>query len=113
MMKKGVKFDGVLALIVLFLLIFGLIMITSIGVPKSISLSAPGVLYPNCSDAGVDCYLLFKKHLFRLGAGLIAFFIAYKLVFLVELFYLLTWKIIPPSRFLNWQKKIGQEKSFY
>lgn len=78
-LKKAFSFDNVLALCVFFLLIFGLIMITSIGVPKSISLSAPDVLYPNCSDAGVDCYLLFKKHLFRLGIALIAFLIALKL----------------------------------
>ena len=78
-MRKAFKFDTTLALAVFFLLIFGLIMITSIGVPKSISLSAPGVDYPNCSDATVDCYLLFKKHLFRLLVGGIAFFIALKL----------------------------------
>lgn len=78
-MNKTFKFDTVLALVVLFLLIFGLVMITSIGVPKSIDLSAPNVLYPNCSDEGVDCYLLFKKHLFRLGVGVLAFFIALKL----------------------------------
>jgi cell division protein FtsW len=78
-MKKIFKFDTVLALAVLFLLIFGLIMITSIGVPKSISLSAPDVAYPNCSDDAVDCYLLFKKHLFRLFVGIVSFFIAFKL----------------------------------
>lgn len=78
-MKKVFKFDTVLALAVLFLLIFGLIMITSIGVPKSISLSAPDVLYPNCSDPSVDCYLLFKKHVFRLFVGIVAFMIALKL----------------------------------
>lgn len=78
-MRTVPKFDTVLALVVLFLLIFGLIMITSIGVPKSIALSAPGVLYPNCSDQGVDCYLLFKKHLLRLGIALLAFLVAYKM----------------------------------
>ena len=78
-MKKAFKFDTVLALAVLFLLIFGLVMITSIGVPKSISLSAPDILYPNCGDDSVDCYLLFKKHIFRLFAASIAFFIAFKL----------------------------------
>ena len=78
-MRRALKFDTVLALTVLFLLIVGLIMITSIGVPKSISLSAPGVLYPNCSDAGVDCYLLFKKHLYRLAIALVVFFIAFKI----------------------------------
>lgn len=78
-MKSGFKFDTILALAVLFLLIFGLIMITSIGVPKSIALSAPGVQYPNCSDANVDCYLLFKRHLFRLGLGILMFILAWKL----------------------------------
>jgi len=78
-LKSILKADQTLALAVFLLLIFGLVMITSIGVPKSISLSAPGVLYPNCSDEGVDCYLLFKNHLIRLGIGLVAFFIAFKL----------------------------------
>lgn len=78
-MKNVFKFDTPLFLSVVFLLILGLVMITSIGVPKSIALSAPGVLYPNCSDANVDCYLLFKNHLIRLGIGLFAFYISYKL----------------------------------
>lgn len=78
-MKSILKADHLLALSVFFLLVFGLVMITSIGVPKSIELSAPGILYPNCSDTNVDCYLLFKNHLLRLGVGLLAFFIAYKL----------------------------------
>jgi cell division protein FtsW len=77
-MKKQIKFDTVLALTTLFLVIFGLVMITSIGVPKSISLSAPGIEYPSCSDSAVDCYLLFKKHLFRLIVGIVAFFVALK-----------------------------------
>ncbi|MBP7670940.1 cell division protein FtsW [Candidatus Gracilibacteria bacterium] len=77
--KGGFKFDVILAAAVGFLLLFGLIMITSIGVPKSIMLSAPDILYPSCSDEAVDCYLLFKKHLMRLAAGLLAFLIAYKL----------------------------------
>ncbi len=77
-MKRFFKFDTVLALTVLLLLIFGLIMITSIGVPKSISLSAPDTLYPNCSDENVDCYLLFKKHLIRLSISLICFFVVLK-----------------------------------
>lgn len=78
-MRNVFKFDTPLFLSVVFLLILGLVMITSIGVPKSIALSAPGVLYPNCSDANVDCYLLFKNHLIRLGIGLLAFYIAYRL----------------------------------
>jgi len=78
-MARTPKFDTVLALIVLFLLLFGLVMITSIGVPKSIMLSAPDVLYPSCSDPNVDCYLLFKKHLIRLAIGITAFLLALKL----------------------------------
>ncbi|MBT3865205.1 FtsW/RodA/SpoVE family cell cycle protein, partial [Candidatus Peregrinibacteria bacterium] len=78
-MKSILKADNVLALVVFLLLVFGLIMITSIGVPKSIQLSAPDVLYPNCADDGVDCYLLFKNHIIRLGLALIAFFVAFQL----------------------------------
>lgn len=52
------------------LVIFGLVMIASIGVPKSIQLSAPNLLYPNCGDPQVDCYKLFKGHLLRLVIGL-------------------------------------------
>lgn len=91
-MRKALKFDTTLALTVLFLLIFGLIMITSIGVPKSISLSAPGIDYPNCSDEGVDCYLLFKKHLFRLFIGMVAFLIAWKIPIRI-------WKKMAPALF--------------
>ena len=80
-LKSILKADHTLALAVFLLLIFGLVMITSIGVPKSIQLSAPGVLYPNCGDPEVDCYLLFKNHLVRLGLSLVAFFIAFKLPF--------------------------------
>jgi len=79
MQKRILKFDTTLALVVLFLLLFGVVMITSIGVPKSISLSAPDVLYPSCSDDGIDCYLLFKRHIVRLFIGFIAFLIAFKL----------------------------------
>lgn len=65
--------DHLLILAVVALLIFGVIMITSIGVPKSIKLSAPDLLYPNCSNDAVDCYLLLKKHLVRLLFGIVAF----------------------------------------
>lgn len=73
------KYDVWLMLTVAALLLFGLVMITSIGVPKSIQLSAPGVMYPSCDDPNVDCYLLFKNHLIRLGVGIVAFLIAVKL----------------------------------
>ena len=78
-MRSILKADNVIALSVFFLLVFGLIMITSIGVPKSIDLSAPGVMYPNCGDDNVDCYFLFKNHLVRLAVGLAAFLVAFKL----------------------------------
>lgn len=54
-------------------------MITSIGVPKSIQLSAPDILYPNCEQEGVNCYLLFKNHVIRIIIGLIALVICAKI----------------------------------
>lgn len=62
--------DQVLLFAVLFLLLFGIVMIASIGVPKSLQLSANGIAYPNCGSEGVDCYLLLKQHLVRVGIGL-------------------------------------------
>ncbi len=76
---RKLQADRWLLISVFLLLIFGLVMITSIGVPKSIQLSAPDILYPNCSDAQVDCYLLFKNHLVRMLAGIAALFIASKI----------------------------------
>lgn len=77
-MQKS-KADHVLLIMVFILAVFGLVMITSIGVPKSIQLSAPDILYPNCNDPQVDCYLLFKNHLFRLILGSITLFLATKI----------------------------------
>lgn len=71
--------DKVLLAMIVILACFGLVMITSIGVPKSIQLSAPNILYPNCSDGQVDCYLLFKNHLLRLVVGGICLFLATKI----------------------------------
>ena len=68
---SGKSVDGILLALVILLMVFGLVMITSIGIPKSIQLSAPNVLYPNCEDQGVDCYLLFRNHLFRLMVGFV------------------------------------------
>lgn len=73
--------DHVLLVMVFFLLVFGIIMITSIGVPKSIKLSAPHVEYPNCEDSQVDCYLILKKHLTRVFVGLLFMILAYKIHF--------------------------------
>lgn len=79
-MKKGYhQIDYLLLIIVLVLIGFGLIMITSIGVPKSIRLSAPGVLYPDCGSPEVDCYLIFKNHVLRLLIGLGLFLAALKI----------------------------------
>lgn len=75
-MRKGYhQIDQILLITVFVLIVVGIIMITSIGVPKSIQLSAPDVAYPNCSDAAVDCYLVLKKHLTRVIVGIIAFLI--------------------------------------
>lgn len=77
---KPAHIDYALFLTILALIIFGLIMITSIGVPKSIQLSKPeSVLFPNCGVDGVDCYLLLKRHAARLGIALLAFFVALKI----------------------------------
>lgn len=73
------KGDRVLLFLILGLMIFGLVMIASIGVPESIKLSAKNILYPNCGDANVDCYRVLKQHFVRLIVGGIAFFIATKI----------------------------------
>lgn len=71
--------DNLLLLAVMGLMVFGLVMITSIGVPKSIQLSAPKILYPNCTDPQVDCYLLLKNHFLRMILGVICLLIATKI----------------------------------
>ncbi len=69
----------VLLLTVFVLLVFSIIMITSIGVPKSISLTKPaGLLFPSCGEDGVDCFFLLRRHIFRIGLGLVALFIGLK-----------------------------------
>lgn len=67
-------------------------MITSIGVPKSIELSAPGLAYPDCGDSAVDCYLVLKKHVIRVLIGLVAMFVAWKTNFRI-------WKTLSPLVF--------------
>lgn len=80
MAKEKGQIDYILALTIAVLLIFGVIMITSIGVPKSIELTKPAdVLYPTCGVDGVNCYYLLQKHAFRLMLGLIAFILAIKI----------------------------------
>ncbi|MEK7528422.1 MAG: putative peptidoglycan glycosyltransferase FtsW [Patescibacteria group bacterium] len=71
--------DYVLLLVIVGLLVFSLIMITSIGVPKSIDLSkSKDILFPTCGVDGVDCYFLLKRHLARIGVGLIALLLGSK-----------------------------------
>ena len=76
---RKLQADNILLLTVMGLLVFGLVMITSIGVPKSIQLTAPDILYPNCSDEVVDCYYLFKNHLVRMLVGFFALLIVSKI----------------------------------
>lgn len=78
---RKLQADNVLLVMVLLLMVFGLVMITSIGVPKSIELSAPDILYPNCSDPNVDCYFLLKRHFIRMLVGLFAMIIASKIAY--------------------------------
>ena len=39
----------------------------------------PSLVYPNCNDARIDCYMLFKNHILRLIVGGICLFIATKI----------------------------------
>lgn len=83
MSKSKGQVDHVLALVIALLLIFGVVMITSIGVPKSIELTnTTGQLFPTCGEDGVDCYFLLKKHLFRLGIALTAFILVSKIPYI-------------------------------
>jgi cell division protein FtsW len=77
--SKG-QIDYILLIVVCFLILFGIVMIASIGVPKSIELTnTAGVSLPECGVNGVDCYYLFKKHLFRVLLAAILFFITVRL----------------------------------
>jgi len=85
--------DQMLLLAIFALIVVGIIMITSIGVPKSIQLSAPDVAYPDCSDSAVDCYLVLKKHLIRVIIGIVAFLACLKINYKF-------WQKIAPAVFL-------------
>lgn len=82
-MREDVKtgrIDMVLLLTIFVLLVFSVVMITSIGVPKSISLTKPAsVLFPSCGADGVDCFFLLRRHVIRIGVGLLALFIFFKI----------------------------------
>ena len=74
MIKTKGQIDYILALVVLFLVVFGIVMIASIGVPKSIALTKPAsVAFPVCGVDGVDCYFLLKRHLARVAIAFIVF----------------------------------------
>ena len=74
------RVDMVLLLTVCVLLVFSIIMITSIGVPKSISLTKPsGDFFPSCGENGVDCFFLLRRHVLRIAIGLVGLYFAYKI----------------------------------
>lgn len=78
--KKNQQIDYLLLLGILGLVVVGVILITSIGVPKSIQLTKPAsILFPECGSDGVDCFFLVKRHLTRLAIALVGFVVAIKL----------------------------------
>ncbi|MEK9159906.1 MAG: putative peptidoglycan glycosyltransferase FtsW [Patescibacteria group bacterium] len=77
-MFRRSKYDVVLLIAVLAVVVIGVVMITSVGVPKSIKISAPDMKYPDCADSAVDCYLILKNHVVRAGIGLLGMLVAWK-----------------------------------
>ena len=74
------RVDNVLLLMIVLLVIIGLVLITSMGVTKSISLTNKAhILYPSCTDAGIDCYYLLKKHVEFVLAGIAALIVVAKI----------------------------------
>lgn len=74
------RIDMVLLLTVFVLLVFSIIMITSIGVPKSISLTKPaGMLFPTCGEDGIDCFFLLRRHVIRILFGLVITYVFLKI----------------------------------
>ncbi len=78
-MFKRSKYDTVLLLAVLAVVLIGVVMITSVGVPKSINITAPGMKYPDCADEAVDCYYILKNHVVRALIGLVGMVVAWKM----------------------------------
>jgi len=73
------KYDKWLLTITLALLVFGIVMMASIGVPKSIDLTRPaGVRFPICGQDGVDCYFVLKKHITRVLIALGFLYVGFK-----------------------------------
>ena len=77
---KAKAFDKWLLTIILGLLLFGVIMMASIGVPKSIDLTRTlADRFPICGQGGVDCYLVLKKHLARVLIGLSFMYLGFRI----------------------------------
>lgn len=88
---KSGKADPVLFGAVIILMIFGLVMIASMGGPKSVQISVKNfensvakttkekIPYPTCDDQRIDCYLLMKNHAMRLVIGFILMLIVAKI----------------------------------
>lgn len=91
-MVRRKKYDQVLFFAVIAILIIGIVMITSIGVPKSIRITAPDLAYPDCSNDAVDCYFILKNHVMRVLIGLVAMFIGWKVDYRI-------WKKLSPLFF--------------
>lgn len=74
------RVDMVLLIAVVMLLIFSIIMITSIGVPKSIALTKPaGSLFPSCGEEGVNCFFLLRRHVLRILVGCVVLYFAFRI----------------------------------
>lgn len=93
-MFKRKKYNTILLVATLVLVVIGVVMITSIGVPKSIRISAPDLKYADCADTAVDCYLILKKHLVRAGIGIFAMIVAWKMPSKI-------WKVLAPLFYIG------------
>lgn len=83
MASRRKKYDQWLLAAVLGIVAIGIIMVTSVGVPKSIDLSLKAadvsVTYPDCDIEGIDCYLILKNHVMRVIIGLVAMLFMWKI----------------------------------
>lgn len=77
------KYDQWLLAAVLGIVAVGIIMVTSVGVPKSIDISMKiadvDIVYPDCDVEGIDCYLILKNHVTRVLIGLVAMLFMWKI----------------------------------
>lgn len=95
MAKTLRKYDHLLLFSILALLLVGVVMISSNGVFKSIDITAPRDLaYPDCGDPEVDCYWVLKNHLIRVGIGLAAMLVAWKIPYKF-------WKTMSPLMYVG------------